>query len=388
MNLKQKSYKTYTVPKRGASTPGKDDPMSAIYFRTDGNEEIATGHIMRCLSIARACASLSMKVRFLVSDEKSVSLLEERFASPAEFPVICLHSNYRSPEQELSILKKILKETPEPAVRLFIDSYFVTEAYLSGLRELCPVIYLDDLLAFDYPADMIINYDVTEEPACYHRADRRLTGAAYTPLREQFRNVSYEVRPEVRHVLLSAGGTDACNVIGTLFHHIFERENPFPDNDGEGTDGSETFLRNLNYHVITSRLNSHFQELERFAACHPAIRIYTNVQDMAALMSQCDLGISAGGTTLYELCATGVPSVSFLTADNQISAVSAFSDNRIIPFAGNACSSLEEVCNALTAFLNAHKASYPQRLNSSRRMRAYVDGEGAYRIAKAIQAIP
>lgn len=109
---------------------------------------------------------------------------------------------------------------------------------------------------------------------------------------------------------------------------------------------------------------------------------------MAALMSQCDLGISAGGTTLYELCATGVPSVSFLTADNQISAVSAFSDNRIIPFAGNACSSLAEVCNALTAFLNAHKASYPQRLNSSRRMRAYVDGEGAYRIAKAIQAIP
>lgn len=56
--------------------------MSAVYFRTDGNEQIATGHIMRCLSIARACRSLFMEVSFLVSDEKSISLLEERFASP------------------------------------------------------------------------------------------------------------------------------------------------------------------------------------------------------------------------------------------------------------------------------------------------------------------
>ena len=61
---------------------GKDIIMSVVYFRTDGNEEIATGHIMRCLSIARACASLSMGVRFLVSDENSVSILKERFAFP------------------------------------------------------------------------------------------------------------------------------------------------------------------------------------------------------------------------------------------------------------------------------------------------------------------
>lgn len=344
--------------------------MPVIYFRTDGNEEIATGHIMRCLSIARACAALSMDARFLVSDEKSTALLEERFSLPKEFPIICLHSDYQDLEKELPSLRSILKAAPETC-RLFIDSYFVTKTYLSELQKLCPIAYLDDLIAFDYPVDLIVNYDVKREPACYHKAARRLTGAVYTPLREQFQNVSYEIKPEVRHVLLSAGGTDACNVIGTLFYRIFNED-------------AEDFLQNLHYHVITSRLNSHFQELESLALCHPDIHIHTNVQDMAALMSRCDLGISAGGTTLYELCAIGVPSVSFITADNQLCAVQTFSEDQIIPCAGDARTSLEKTIDDLTAFLSGHKDSYSERKKSSQRMRAFIDGKGACRIAAAL----
>ncbi len=359
--------------------------MSAVYFRTDGNEQIATGHIMRCLSIARACRSLFMEVSFLVSDEKSVSLLEERFASPSEFSIICLHSNYQALESELPSLRPLLKDMPQNAFWLFIDSYFVTETYLSELQKICHVAYLDDLLAFDYPADLIINYDVAREPACYHKADCKLTGAAYTPLREQFQNVSYEVKSEVRNVLLSAGGTDACNVIGTLLHKIFAKKNNHTaDSHAASSDHSKGFLPSLNYHVITSRLNSHFQELEHLASLYPTIHIHTNVQDMAALMCQCDLGISAGGTTLYELCAVGVPSVSFTTADNQLSAVKTFSDVQIIPYAGDACSSLEAACDALIAFLTHHRDSYAERKKSSQRMRAFLDGKGSYRIAAAL----
>lgn len=360
--------------------------MSAVYFRTDGNEKIATGHIMRCLSIARACRSLSMDIYFLVSDEKSISLLEERFVFPDEFSIICLHGDYQNLENELPALRSILKNVPRNSFWLFIDSYFVTETYLSELRELCQVAYLDDLLAFDYPADLIVNYDVMEEPACYHMAARRLTGAAYTPLREQFQDVSYEVKPEVRNVLLSAGGTDTCNVIGTLLHKIFTAaDSHTPNNHMASSDNSADFLMNLSYHVVTSRLNSHFQELEQLAARYPAIHIHTNVQDMAVLMSQCDLGISAGGTTLYELCAVGVPSISFTTADNQLNAVKTFSNDRIIPYAGDACSSLNETCDTLITFLKNHISSYDERQKSSQRMRAFVDGRGSHRIAALLK---
>ena len=335
--------------------------MPAIYFRTDGNEEIATGHIMRCLSIARACAVPRTDVCFLVADETSVSALRERFVYPDEFAVRCLHSNYKKPETELSALRSIIDKNS----LIFLDSYFITKTYLHELRKLCKVAYLDDMLAFDYPVDLIFNYDITKMPACYRKASHVRIGAAYTPLREQFRNTVYDVRPEVQNILISTGGTDPYNIAGQLLHKI---------ND----------LTAYSYHVITSRFNSHFQELQELTRTYPSIHIHENIQDMAALMYECDLGVSAGGTTLYELCAMGVPSVSFSMADNQLHAVKTLSDEQIVPYAGDVRFTCENTINAIIAFLNSYGRSYDKRKQSSQCMRAFVDGNGSARIAEEL----
>ena len=42
-----------------------------IYIRCDGNKEIATGHLMRCLSIATACVDKGAQITFLVADKES-----------------------------------------------------------------------------------------------------------------------------------------------------------------------------------------------------------------------------------------------------------------------------------------------------------------------------
>lgn len=95
------------------------------------------------------------------------------------------------------------------------------------------------------------------------------------------------------------------------------------------------------------------------------------------------LGFLRGGRH-YMSFAPCVPSVSFTTADNQLSAVKTFSDVQIIPYAGDACSSLEAACDALIAFLTHHRDSYAERKKSSQRMRAFLDGKGSYRIAAAL----
>ncbi|MBO5210039.1 MAG: UDP-2,4-diacetamido-2,4,6-trideoxy-beta-L-altropyranose hydrolase [Lachnospiraceae bacterium] len=346
--------------------------MAKIYFRTDGNEEIATGHIMRCLSIARACATLHAEVSFLVSDEQSMTILAERFTSPNEFTIQCLHSNFQELEKELPVLKKLLTDSnpSKSDTWLFIDSYFVTKNYLSEVQKICKVAYLDDILAFDYPVDLLINYDVTEEPSCYHKASQKLLGASYTPLREQFQNVSYEVRPQIQNILLSTGGTDVYNVAGELLRRIFD-----------------TNLCNCHYHVLTSRLNSHYEELQSLAATYPVIHIHENVQDMASLMCQCDLGISAGGTTLYELCAVGVPAISFSMADNQQIAVSTFSGKNIIPYAGDVRTDFSEVIENILQFLQEQSVSVEVRQKSSHAMRAFIDGKGSMRIAKSLTTL-
>lgn len=359
--------------------------MPVIYFRTDGNEEIATGHIMRCLSIARACAAMQTECCFLVSDETSVSLLQKRFVCPNEFPIKCLQSSYRNLDAELPTLQSVLLQAKEnysaDSLLLFIDSYFVTETYLSALQTFCKTAYLDDLLAFDYPVDFIINYDICDtdkEPSCYRKAAHKLIGASYTPLRTQFQNVSYQVRPKVEHILLSTGGTDTYNAAGQILKHIFMLR------DIGDMMPSDTALQNCHYHVLTSRLNSHYQELKQFASQYPAVHIHENVQDMAALMQSCDAAVSAGGTTLYELCAVGVPSVSFATADNQLNAVKTFAGQGIIPYAGDIRISPDSVIDTVITFLNENIRSYEKRQKSSLCMRAFIDGNGSARIARAL----
>lgn len=70
-----------------------------VYIRTDGNETIATGHLMRCLSIARALKKRGAAVAFLVSDDTSASILQKMY-SPDEiadhsFPILELRTERR-----------------------------------------------------------------------------------------------------------------------------------------------------------------------------------------------------------------------------------------------------------------------------------------------------
>ena len=53
--------------------------------------------------------------------------------------------------------------------------------------------------------------------------------------------------------------------------------------------------------------------------------LHENVADMRSLISSMDICVSAAGSTLYEICACGVPLITFSTADNQVPGATAFS---------------------------------------------------------------
>lgn len=50
--------------------------MDEIYIRTDMNNQIATGHVMRCLAIADALQKNRIEVIFIVADESALELLK------------------------------------------------------------------------------------------------------------------------------------------------------------------------------------------------------------------------------------------------------------------------------------------------------------------------
>ena len=342
-----------------------------VYFRTDGNSHIATGHLVRCLSIADACFSLGMKVCFLVSDQESKALFQS-FDPACRFPVRILETaSYDDLEKELPELLSILSDSRQ---FFFLDSYYVTKHYLSAVRAAAKVAYLDDLQLFDYPADLLINYDVIPESrsasyqAAYQNAARTLLGASYTPLRAQFTDLQPYCRDRVSNILVTTGGSDP-------YHFCLKLIEVFRESSS---------LHLCQLHVVVGRLSEDKDRLYKLTDELPFLQLHENVSDMASLMTSCDLAVSAAGTTLYELCAAGVPSVSFCLADNQLTAAKAFDEAGAIPCAGDIRCSCDEVLVKIMNFVTDMLGNFQKRLTAQATMRQLVDGKGAVRIAKAL----
>ncbi len=402
--------------------------MTEIYFRADANSTIATGHIMRCLTIARACTQTGrlqdkfVQVSFIVSDDESRSLLEARFEKPGEFSVFSLNSDYRRMEAEIPDLlshitgRKADGQKHSPYLTcakpwLFVDSYHASPSYFHALSAYCKIAYLDDLRSFDCPVDLLINYDTDSDSPCYAASGQKLLGAQYTPLRAQFQAPSYNVRPKAEHVLLSTGGTDSYGMAEYLLYWIYDAPNcsgnrPALSDSLFTTQLDTDKLQALQYHIVTSKANTRYDRLLALEEKISHIHIYENVSDMASLMASCDMAVSAGGTTLAELCAVGVPTISYLMAENQRTAVETYAAKELIPCAGdirpgqiinqqNAASANtmtdcfrnplpdSVICNILH-FLTYMSENAEIRQKSSHNMRAFLDGCGAERIAKAL----
>ncbi len=403
-----------------------------IFIRADGNRQIASGHLVRCLSIAQACHSLGMEVRFLVCGGESLRLLEELIKeNKCEFlKVTALKTAvYDQPQREIAEVTALLRAharagAPNPLsgatrssdlpgevtylreIVYLLDSYYVTEDYLSAIRPLARVAYLDDLQLFDYPVDLLVNYDVIPQDelasyrSAYRNADRLLLGACFAPLRTQFQNRTMPVRKQAENILITTGAGDGGHLCLSLARRFLRdmQDNP-TEEPAKYADirprphfgGGPGRRRNPfpTVHMVIGKLNDDRDELCLLAGQIPFLCLHENVSDMAGLMQACDLAVSAAGTTLYELCALGVPTVSFSMADNQIPSARAFDAVGAISWAGDLRRAPLETIQSLINFMTdmSESDSFSERASAHEAMRRLVDGKGAFRIAKALDRL-
>ena len=133
-----------------------------IYIRTDMNDIIATGHMMRCLAIADAAKSMGEDTIFIVSDNEAATLLEEK-----GYDYIVLHTNWNDMDSELEVLKTVILKCQ--IKRMLVDSYQITPNYFEKLQELIEVYYIDDLNEYIYPVKGLICYEVNWDSRNYEQ---------------------------------------------------------------------------------------------------------------------------------------------------------------------------------------------------------------------------
>ncbi len=319
---------------------------------------------MRCLTIMEAVAKICGKqeILFVCADEASAALAERN-----GFQVFVLHTDYWDMASELPLWDKIprvIKNTEANAV--LVDSYYVTNAYLACLQSYGRVYLMDDMQEEKFDVTCVINYNAFADHAIYERLyagtdTRLLLGASYVPLREGFFNRHYQVKDRVEDVLVTTGGGDVDNIACKVLQAI----------EGSG----------INYHVVVGQYNPHYEEVKELARSRRGLWVHHDVADMPELMLKCDLAVTAGGTTVYELAALGIPFLCFSYARNQEALASYIGDKQIAGFCGAYHKEPQKVLKNLAGLFREYCASGELRLRAHSREKEMVDGLGAGRLA-------
>lgn len=342
-----------------------------IYIRTDANNEIATGHVMRCITIADKLKQQGVEVCFVVSDEESTPLICEK-----NFLTIVMNVNWEKPdiEKEFSVLKHKIHDGDA----LLVDSYFITNDYLKKFKTIMKVITFDDLFLEKKDADIIINYNVF-----YRRFDytnryqgescNLLLGERYVPLREQFckvKRVEQAKKGDHPEVLLICGGGDKNDLILGVLKWMYEKEN-------------DEFFR-CSWNIVIGKYYENRKELMEFSENCSNIRVMENITEMAQMMSQCDLCISAASTVLYECCAVLLPTLFFVVSEDQLYDAKYFKKDGMMLYCGNYLMEKETSLSQLGKYVKELLKNPHKMQEMKDKMRNFFDTEGTNRIVEEI----
>ena len=276
-----------------------------VLFRADANREIGQGHVMRCLSVADAFADKGVTCKFVCAEDSYTETIEKR-----GFAVLRLETSYNETEKELPAFLKIIDE--ERAEFVFVDSYYVTPDYLQKVKEASHTVYLDDVYAFAYPVDTLINYNVyasyEQYKALYEREGVSLPDMLlkplYAPLRKEFEGIEKrEQADNVKTVLVSFGGADPLHMAAKF---------------ADGLKTREDLTKNYVFHMILGAMEPDLDALKALAEEAEWLKVSVNVRNMKEVLLNSDIAISAAGSTQYEICACQVPGINFSMADNQL----------------------------------------------------------------------
>lgn len=338
-----------------------------VLIRADGNERIGSGHIMRTKSIAAQLKGLGAKVLYALADERGKRLINNEFQS------VILSSNYECLDDEINTLSSVVKE--QKIKLILLDSYFVTPKYFKELKKLAKVAYIDDLDAFAYECEALINYgaffDKNEYKARQNLAKKHFLGSEFAPLRAEFRSTQKSSKnTQKKQVLLTTGNTDLLGIMPRLLEAFLSDES----------------LKNLEFLAISGAFNEHENQLLALSAKHKNIKVLKNPENMAQIMSEADFVLSAGGSTLYELASLAKAVICFSIASNQNN-IKSWAEAGAMLYAGDAKADFDSVIvkslNLLKSLLNDENLAK----TLGQKAHFFVDGKGAIRLAKKLLSL-
>jgi UDP-2,4-diacetamido-2,4,6-trideoxy-beta-L-altropyranose hydrolase len=258
---------------------------------------------------------------------------------------------------------------------MVVDHYGIDAGWERRLRaHVNQIMVIDDLANRQHDCDLLLdqNYVYGMRTRYANKLPRESTcllGPEYALLRPEYpeqRRLRQQSDGEIRRVFVFFGGTDPDNLTGQTLSAF-----------------TASALQHIAVDVVVGANNPNRDALEAQAAATPQITLHEPQPHLADLMAKADLAVGAGGTTTWERCCRGLPSLVVSIAKNQQPACEALASDGVIEWVGhhNQVTS-GDLAGALMAL--THDPARVRSLASA--SHALVDGNGTQRVVEHLLA--
>jgi UDP-2,4-diacetamido-2,4,6-trideoxy-beta-L-altropyranose hydrolase len=259
--------------------------MKEVIIRTDASTTIGSGHVMRCLTIAKKLDQSGFRVRFWMMD----------------VPGNLIH--YIQSQGFANL------QAPDYADLYIVDHYGIDKTWERDHRRYTKhMMVIDDLANREHACDVLLDPNIvpvfqTRYNGLVPEHCKQLLGPQYLIMRDEFIAARQNLRVrsgQVDRLMIFMGGTDPTLETLKVLKALGTAETRFKDID-----------------VVVGDGNAHKEEIR--STCETrGYHYHCQINYMAQLMQQADFLIGAGGSTAWERCYVGLPSSSTMVAQNQV----------------------------------------------------------------------
>lgn len=304
-------------------------PSKKVAFRVDASSQIGSGHLMRCLTLAAAlkkqgfyvlfiCRNISRQLQSLVESNYELKILIG--AESTNIGGTLAHSNWLRASQEVDLVDSEKALGPEIWDWVVVDHYAIDCTWESELKKkglARRILVIDDLADRMHDCDVLLDQNLGR--ACEDYANLvpdncvLLVGPLYALVRDEFlslrqKSLKRRKKYKLENILITMGGSDSLNVSGQLIDALSRSK----------------LSQEIVITVVMGQSAEWLSEVQLAAESSSLdIRIIVSAENMGQLMFEADLCIGAAGSTSWERCTLGVPSILFCIADNQKSVIDA-----------------------------------------------------------------
>jgi len=269
-------------------------------FRADASSSIGGGHVVRCLTLAKHLASSGWVIGFACTAETLTIV-----------PSLAAHLEVLEVADGRSLDAAALAQRwPSGCDVLIVDHYSLDARFETSCRGwAASIVAIDDLADRHHDCDLLIDATPARAASDYDNLTPAsalvVTGPEYALLRPEFEAMRRETlsrraaMERVERVLVSLGLTDMHGRTELVARTLLGMDAKF------------------SIDVVIGAAAPSRTALERLATGEPRLSVYVDPPDMAKLMAAADIAVGAGGTTSWERCCLGLPTVILTLAKNQ-----------------------------------------------------------------------